>query len=112
MGDRHSIWVLIPVKELAAAKARLAPAAPPHLRRGLALAMLEDVFSAVAEVRNVAGLIVVTVDEAATVLAKRFYARIITEGATGGHSSAVNAAAAILAGEGKRGFLQMPSDIP
>ena len=112
MGDRHSIWILIPVKEIAAAKVRLAPAVAPHLRRGLALAMLEDVFSAVAGVRNIAGLIVVTVDEAATVLAKRYSARIMTEGATSGHSGAVNTAAAILAGEGKRGFLQMPLDIP
>jgi 2-phospho-L-lactate/phosphoenolpyruvate guanylyltransferase len=112
MGDRHAIWVLIPVKETAGAKVRLAPAAPAHLRRGLALAMLEDVLSAVAGVRNIAGLIVVTVDEAATALAKRYSARIMTEGATNGHSGAVNTAAAILAAEGKRGFLQMPLDIP
>ena len=85
---------------------------PPHLRQGLALAMLEDVLNAVAGVRNIAGLIVVTVDEAATVLAKRYSARIMTEGATTGHSGAVNTAAAILATEGKRGFLQMPLDIP
>jgi 2-phospho-L-lactate/phosphoenolpyruvate guanylyltransferase len=112
MADRHSIWVLIPVKETATAKVRLAAAVPPHLRRGLALAMLEDVLSAVAKVRNIAGLIVVTVDEAAMALAKRYAARIMTEGATSGHSGAVNTAAAILAREGKRGFLQMPLDIP
>jgi 2-phospho-L-lactate/phosphoenolpyruvate guanylyltransferase len=112
MGNHHSIWVLIPVKETAAAKVRLAPAVPPHLRRGLALAMLEDVLNAVAGVRNIAGLIVVTVDEAATVLAKRYSARIMTEGATSSHSGAVNTAATILALEGKRGFLQMPLDIP
>ena len=70
MSDRHPIWVLIPVKETASAKSRLGSVVPPHLRQGLALAMLEDVLDAVAGVRNIAGLIVVTVDAAATVLAK------------------------------------------
>ena len=71
MSDRHPIWVVIPVKEVIGAKSRLALAVPPHLRQGLALAMLEDVFNAVAGARNTAGLIVVTVDEAAAALAKR-----------------------------------------
>jgi 2-phospho-L-lactate/phosphoenolpyruvate guanylyltransferase len=112
MSDHHSIWVLIPVKETADAKERLGSAVPPHLRQGLALAMLEDVLDAVAGVQNVAGLIVVTVDAAATALAKRYSARIMTEGATTGHTGAVNTAAGILAKEGKGGFLQMPLDIP
>ena len=112
MSDRHSIWVVIPVKEVIGAKSRLALALPAHLRQGLALAMLEDVLNAVAGARNTAGLIVVTVDGAAQALAKKYAARIITEGATSGHSGAVNTAARILAREGKRGFLQMPLDIP
>lgn len=112
MSDHQSIWVLIPVKETAGAKSRLGTAVPPHLRQGLALAMLEDVLQAVAGVRNIAGLVVVTVDAAAAELAKRYSARIITEGASAGHTGAVNAAAAILAQEGTRGFLQMPLDIP
>jgi 2-phospho-L-lactate/phosphoenolpyruvate guanylyltransferase len=103
---------LIPVKEVIGAKSRLALAVPPHLRQGLALAMLEDVLNAVAGARNIAGVIVVTVDGAAAALAKKYAARIITEGATSGHSGAVNTAAGILAREGKRGFLQMPLDIP
>jgi 2-phospho-L-lactate guanylyltransferase len=112
MSDRHAIFVVIPVKEVIGAKSRLALAVPAHLRQGLAMAMLEDVLNAAAGARNVAGLIVVTVDEAATHLAKKYAARIITEGATSGHSGAVNTAAAILAREGRRGFLQMPLDIP
>lgn len=112
MSDGRSIWVLIPVKETASAKVRLASALPAHLRQGLALAMLEDVLNAVSGVKNIAGVIVVTVDAAATVLARRYSARIITDGATTGHSGAVNTAAAILAREGQRGFLQMPLDIP
>ena len=69
------------------AKARLGAAVPAHLRQGLALAMLEDVLNAVAGVRNVAGLIVVTADEAAAALAGGYSARIIVEGATTGHAA-------------------------
>jgi 2-phospho-L-lactate guanylyltransferase len=112
MSDRHAIVILIPVKYVIGAKSRLALAVPPHLRQGLALAMLEDVLKAAAGARNVAGLIVATVDGAALELGKKYGARIITEGATSGHSGAVNTAAGILASEGKRGFLQMPLDIP
>ncbi|MCC6889263.1 MAG: 2-phospho-L-lactate guanylyltransferase [Hyphomicrobiales bacterium] len=112
MNDQHSIWVLIPVKETAGAKARLGHAVPSHLRQGLALAMLEDVLNAVSGVHAIAGLVVVTVDSAATALARRYGARIITDGAARGHSGAVNTAAGILQREGKRGFLQMPLDIP
>lgn len=112
MSDRHPIWIVIPVKETTGAKARLSPVVPAHLRQGFALAMLEDVLSAASRVRNVAGLIVATVDEAAMTLGKRYAARIVTEGATTGHSGAVNAVATILDREGKRGLLQMPSDIP
>jgi 2-phospho-L-lactate/phosphoenolpyruvate guanylyltransferase len=103
---------MIPVKETAGGKSRLESVVPPHLRPGLVLAMLRDVLDAVAGVRNIAGLVVITVDAAAIAVAQRYSARIMTEGATTGHSGAVNTAASILATEGKRGFLQMPSDIP
>ena len=56
------IWAVIPVKELGAAKQRLAGALDPALRRELALAMLEDVLDCVAAVPQLAGIIVATVD--------------------------------------------------
>jgi 2-phospho-L-lactate/phosphoenolpyruvate guanylyltransferase len=112
MRNHHSIWVLIPVKETTNAKSRLGSAVSPHLRQGLALAMLEDVLDAVAGAGDIAGLIVVTADPAATALATRYAARIITDGAMSGHTGAVSTAAAIVAAEGKHGILQMPLDIP
>src|SRR5438067_1741569 len=39
-------WAIVPVKRLADAKARLAPALSPALRRRLVLAMLHDVLAA------------------------------------------------------------------
>jgi 2-phospho-L-lactate/phosphoenolpyruvate guanylyltransferase len=111
------IWAVIPVKETAAAKERLGEALPRHLRPGLALAMLEDVLSAVAKtLRNhscgLAGIAVVTLDPDAQALAQRYGARILTDDARGGHTAAVKAAARTLAQEGRAGMLQMPGDIP
>jgi 2-phospho-L-lactate guanylyltransferase len=111
------IWAVIPVKETAAAKERLADAVPRHLRAGLALAMLEDVLAAVSKTlhlgsRGLAGIAVVTLDPDARALAERCGARILTDDARGGHTAAVAAAARTLAAEGRGGMLQMPGDIP
>jgi 2-phospho-L-lactate guanylyltransferase len=106
------IWAVIPVKETRAAKGRLAAAVPQHLRPGLALAMLEDVLTATAAARGLAGVAVVTLDPDAEALARRFGARILTDDARGGHTAAVAAAARTLAAEGRGGILQMPGDIP
>src|SRR5215469_10910367 len=102
------IWAVIPVKETTGAKERLAPAVPQHLRPGLALAMLEDVLTAAAGARGLAGIAVVTLDAAARALAERFGARVLTEHARGGHTAAIAAAARTLAAEGRGGMLQMP----
>jgi 2-phospho-L-lactate/phosphoenolpyruvate guanylyltransferase len=106
------IWAVIPVKETAAAKERLADAVPRHLRPGLALAMLEDVLAAVTRARGLAGIAIVTLDPAVRALAQRYDARILTDDARGGHTAAVAAAARTLEAEGRAGMLQMPGDIP
>ncbi|HWF94130.1 MAG TPA: 2-phospho-L-lactate guanylyltransferase [Xanthobacteraceae bacterium] len=117
MKGQPDIWAVIPVKETATAKERLAEAVPRQLRPGLALAMLEDVLAAVAKTLHqgsggLAGIAVVTLDPDARALAQRYGARVLTEDARGGHTAAVAAAARTLAQEGHGGMLQMPGDIP
>ena len=117
MKGQPDIWAVIPVKETATAKERLAEAVPRQLRPGLALAMLEDVLAAVAKTLHkgscgLAGIAVVTLDPEAQALAQRYGARILTDDARGGHTAAVAAAARTLAQEGRSGMLQMPGDIP
>jgi 2-phospho-L-lactate/phosphoenolpyruvate guanylyltransferase len=112
LNDEAGIWAVVPVKETVAAKARLAEAMPRQLRSGLALAMLEDVLTSLAQARGLAGLAVVTVDPAARALAQRFDCRVLTDDARGGHTAAVAAAARTLAAEGRAGMLQLPGDIP
>ena len=107
-----AVWAVVPVKERDRAKERLAAFLAPELRRGLALAMLEDVLAALAAASGLAGLAVVTVDNEAGRLARRYDARLLTSGARDGHTGAVAAAARLLADEGRTGMLTLPGDLP
>jgi 2-phospho-L-lactate guanylyltransferase len=106
------VWAVVPVKERYRAKERLALRLPAAIRQALALAMLEDVLSAVVAARGLAGIAVVTVDPAARALAQRYRARVIEDGARDGHTGAVATAARRLAAERVGGMLALPGDIP
>lgn len=106
------VWVVIPVKESSAAKQRLAPVLPAHLRQALALAMLEDVLAAVAKVPGLDGRLIVTTDPEAMRLAARYDCDSMTEDADLGHSEAVAAAVWRLVRERRRTMLTVPGDIP
>jgi 2-phospho-L-lactate/phosphoenolpyruvate guanylyltransferase len=108
----RDIWAVVPVKELAQAKSRLAGALADSARAELARAMLEDVLDALTGVRALAGIVVVTVDSTATSIASRLGARVFTDDATGGHTRAVLAAGRRLRDEGREGMLTLPGDIP
>ena len=106
------VWAVVPVKELAGAKQRLASCLSPEERRALATIMLEDVLDALSAVRQLAGMLVVTVDPVAASLAGRHGARIVTEAAREGHTGAVAAAQRLLARKGQAAMITMPGDIP
>jgi 2-phospho-L-lactate guanylyltransferase len=105
------IWAAVPVKEFVGAKQRLASLLTPEQRQALAAAMLEDVLAALVDA-PLAGVVVNTVDPLATELARRYGARVITDGARDGHSGAVAAMARLLGEEGRTGMLTVPGDIP
>jgi 2-phospho-L-lactate guanylyltransferase len=106
------LWAVVPVKERDRAKERLGPLLRTELRQELALAMLEDVLTALAASSGLVGLIVVTVDPAARRLARRYDARVVEDGARDGHTGAVGAATRLLKAEGQSGMLTLPGDIP
>ena len=83
------VWAVVPVKEMAGAKQRLSSCLSPEERRALATIMLEDVLDALSAVKQLAGVLVVTVDPIARSLAGRYGARIVTEAAREGHTSAL-----------------------
>jgi 2-phospho-L-lactate/phosphoenolpyruvate guanylyltransferase len=112
MTSTAGIWAVVPVKDTSAAKQRLAPVLPAHVRQALALAMLEDVLAALAGVQGLAGRLLVTTDQAALILAARYNCISMGEGADAGHTGAVTAAAQRLAREGRESMLTLPGDIP
>jgi 2-phospho-L-lactate guanylyltransferase len=112
VSTRADVWAVVPVKDTTDAKQRLGNAVAPKLRRRLALAMLEDVLATLAASPGLAGLLVVTVDEAAATLAQCYRARIVADGARDGQTGAVAAAARLLAREGKGAMLTIPGDVP
>jgi 2-phospho-L-lactate/phosphoenolpyruvate guanylyltransferase len=107
-----ALWAVVPVKERDRAKERLASVLAPAMRQALALAMLADVLSALAAAREIAGSIVVTVDQGARRLARDYGARVLEDGARNGHTGAVAAAARRLAAEGEAAILTLPGDVP
>lgn len=106
------IWAAVPVKAFTGAKTRTGSVLTPAQREALAAAMVEDVLAALAGASRLAGILVCTVDPMATALARRYGARVVTEGAQDGHTGAVNGMARVLAAEGRGGLLTVPGDIP
>ena len=106
------MWAVIPVKDLADAKQRLASVLEPDERRRLFRAMFEDVLAAMADARRLAGVIVVTRDDEARRIAESHGARVIEEAENKGQSAAVGTAARLLAVEGAAGMVTLPGDLP
>ena len=105
------VWAVVPVKETRDAKQRLATALSQAHRSTLALAMLEDVLAALVGTHDLAGILVVTVDDAVRRLAQRFGAQISEDAACEGHTAAVMGAARRLAPQG-HAMLTIPGDVP
>jgi 2-phospho-L-lactate guanylyltransferase len=107
----NDVWAVVPIKETAHAKQRLAGALSARLRQELAAAMFEDVIRALAETPGLAGIAVVTLDPTASGLALGLGAEVWTEGARDGHTGAVMAAARRLA-KNRSTMLTIPGDVP
>lgn len=108
----RDIVAVVPVKDFALAKQRLAGAFPPAFRRQFAGAMLRDVLEALRATEGLAGIVVVTADPEAGLLAREHGARLLFEKEVRGLNAAVTEAAARLAAEQRGGVLVLPSDIP
>lgn len=106
------VWAAVPVKAFTGAKQRTASILSAARREVLAATMLEDVLAALSGASRLAGILVNTIDPVAADLARRYGARVVTDGARHGHTGAVIGMARILAAEGKGALLTLPGDIP
>lgn len=104
--------ILIPVKNLSAAKQRLAPILDQPSRTKLAQAMLHDVLSAVNAWAGRPQVAVVTSDPYAVSLASEYGFEIIPDPDNPGETGAIEMATRICLERGVESTLVIPADIP
>lgn len=102
--------ILIPVKNLANAKQRLAEVLDQSARTRLAQAMLEDVLDAIVRAATDAAL--VTSDRFAIELAGRFRLEVIRDEANRSETDAIEMATRVCEARGIESTLVIPGDIP
>ena len=106
------MWAVVPAKDLAGAKARLAHVLSAGERRRLFHAMLSDVLGALAEMTSLDGIALITRDPAAKALALRFGAETIPEDENSGQTAAVAHGISRLMARGVADIVQVPGDVP
>jgi 2-phospho-L-lactate guanylyltransferase len=104
--------ILIPIKNLANAKQRLAPVLTDDERRTLARAMCSDVLSTVAAWQFRSEVAVVTSDPFAVELAGHFGFGVIRDDENPGETGAIEAATNTCVDRGAQSTLVIPADIP
>lgn len=104
--------ILVPVKNLALAKQRLASILDQLSRTELAQAMLHDVLSSIHSWRERPDVGVVTGDPYAISLAREFEFEVIPDPENLGETSAIEMATRICVERGKNFTLVIPADIP
>lgn len=104
--------ILIPVKNLATAKQRLASLLSQPLRTELAQAMLLDVLEALAAWTNRPEVSIVTSDPFAVEIAHRFDFEVIADHANRSETDAIEMATRICESRGVDHTLVIPADIP
>lgn len=103
--------ILVPVKNLANAKQRLAPIADQSARTELARAMLTDVLEAISNYGEDETALV-TGDPFAIELAKKFQFQIIPDGANTSETDAIETATRLCQSRRVEQTLVIPGDIP
>ena len=104
--------IVIPVKAFSAAKTRLSPFLSPNARAGLAAAMCRDVFAAVAAVRRIDRVLVVSNEPRALAWAYERGWERLEEQEQISESASVDMACRYCAEQGARAVLRLPADIP
>ena len=111
--NRNSVWTVIPVKDFVNAKQRLSGVLSPSERRALSQAMVEDMLECLGQVAAIDGVLLVSDDPGAELLAYRYGARVIKEkGHSRGLNAAVEQAAAYLPTLGASHMLVLHGDLP
>lgn len=106
------VWALVPIKNLAHAKSRLAPSLDDAMRRRLVLAMARDVLSALAVVQAVERVLIVSDAPEAAELARRFRIGLLNAGVGKDLNDDLSLAAVHAARGGAGEVLIVHADLP
>jgi 2-phospho-L-lactate/phosphoenolpyruvate guanylyltransferase len=106
------VWAIVLVKPFRLAKQRLGPVLSEGERIELARVMLEDVLHALDASTHLAGVFVVTADDAAAAIARRHKAMVIREAAATGMNAAIAEVIDHLSGRPDAGIVVVPADLP
>ena len=104
--------ILVPVKDLRNAKQRLSPTLTQEERTGLAHAMVEDVFDALAPFAADPGVAIVSGDTWASQQAKSRRFTIVLDTDQAGETAAIEMATTFCGGQGADFTIVFPADIP
>lgn len=108
------MWVLIPVKKFDDAKSRLSSVLSPEERRSLCEAMLNDLLSVISCHPLVEGLLLVSSEPSAVLLAQKYGAEVLSDSDLGisGLNSAVHAGVSALGKRKINEVMVIHGDIP
>ncbi|MCA9907078.1 MAG: 2-phospho-L-lactate guanylyltransferase [Anaerolineae bacterium] len=106
------IWAIIPVKPLANAKSRLAPALTPTERQQLAEHMFRHVLKIATSVPQLAGTLVISRDNKALAIAREYGAKTVQESGAPEMNAALMRATSLIARWRGSGVLILPADLP
>jgi len=104
--------ILVPVKNLTDAKARLSVVLSPEERFALAQSMCEDVLETLAAWNERPEVAVVTSDPLVTDAASYFGFQVIADDSNAGETGAIDMATAVCLKRGEASTLVIPADIP
>lgn len=107
-----NVWAIVPVKPLNRAKSRLAGVLSPEVREQLAMAMLSHTLTTLEESRAVGGVLVISRDSRALVLARKYGAKTVQESGAPELNSALQRAGQVIASWNAQASLVLPADLP
>ncbi len=107
-----NVWAIVPVKPLNRAKSRLAAILTPEVREHLAAAMLRRTVSLLAESGAVSGILVISRDNRALVVAREYGARTVQESGAPELNAALERASQVIGSWYAQAALILPADLP
>lgn len=107
-----NVWAIVPVKPLNRAKSRLAAILPPEVREQLAAAMLRRTVCLLAESEAVSGILVISRDNRALVVAREYGARTVQESGAPELNAALERASQVISSWYAQAALILPADLP